>query len=354
MFSRKANRLLLTGAGIATGLQLARSLFRPEFDLNGKTVLVTGASRGLGLVLAREFTSRGAKVAMAAREPESLQRAVLDVQRFGPNVLGVDLDIAFREEADAAVEKIENTLGPIDVLVNNAGTICVGPFEEMTTDDFRDSINTHFWGPYFCSMAIIPGMRRRRRGRIVNISSIGGRLSVPHLLPYSVGKFALTGFSQGLRSALLQNGIYVTTVWPGLMRTGSPRNALFKGDNQKEYAWFSISDALPVISMNADRAARRIVDASVRGDAEIVLSLPAKIGVAFNSLCPELTADLFAAANRLLPAAPTGRAGRDTASESANEVGSAAKTGRECASSISPSWLTTLNERAAKANNEMP
>jgi len=124
-------------------------------------------------------------------------------------------------------------------------------------------------------MAVLPEMRERGHGRIVNISSIGGKISVPHLLPYSVGKFALTGFSEGLRAEILKDNVYVTTICPGLMRTGSPRNALFKGDNRAEYAWFSISDSLPLLSMNAGWAARRIVNASIRGDAELVLSLPA-------------------------------------------------------------------------------
>src|SRR5262249_19813159 len=162
---------------------------------------------------------------------------------------------------------------PIDILINNAGTIRVGPIETMTIDDYRDSINTHFWGPYFATTAVLPSFQRRRQGRIVNISSIGGKISVPHLVPYSVGKFALTGFSEGLRSELLKDNIFVTTVCPGLMRTGSPRNAFFKGNNEAEYAWFSISDALPLVSMSAKRAARQIVNACVRGDAEVVLSL---------------------------------------------------------------------------------
>jgi NAD(P)-dependent dehydrogenase (short-subunit alcohol dehydrogenase family) len=306
--------------------------------VRGKTVFITGGSRGLGLVLAREFASLGARVAIAARDAEALQRAVVDIRRFGEHVLAVETDITMREEADMAIDQIRQSFGPVDILVNNAGTICVAPLEAMTIDDFRDSINTHFWGPYFATMAVLQDMQRRRQGRIINISSIGGKISVPHLLPYSVGKFALTGFSQGLRSALAKDNIRVTTVCPGLMRTGSPRNALFKGNNEAEYAWFSISDALPILSMSAERAARRIVRACTRGEAEVVISLPAKVAVKFNALFPEFTADIMALANHLLPSSQ-----RDTR----------VKTGKESFSEVSPSWVTTLNERAAESNNQV-
>jgi short-subunit dehydrogenase len=214
--------------------------------------------------------------------------------------------------------------------------------EAMTIDDYRTSLNTHFWGPYFATMAVLPEMRRRKQGRIVNISSIGGKISVPHFLPYSVGKFALTGFSEGLRSATLKDNVFVTTVCPGLMRTGSPRNAYFKGNNEAEYAWFSISDSLPFLSMNAQRAARRIVNASVRGDAEVVLSLPAKLAVKLHGLFPGTTADLLGVANKLLP----------TAEGAALEE--QPKTGKQSFSDVSPSWVTALNERAAEQNNQIP
>src|SRR6185503_4123757 len=122
--------------------------------------------------------------------------------------------------------------------------------------------------------AVLPEMRARREGRIVNITSIGGKISVPHLLPYSASKFALVGLSEGLRAELAKDGIVVTTICPGLMRTGSPRNATFKGQHRAEYAWFSIGDSLPVTAMSADRAARQILTACKRGEAEVVLSVP--------------------------------------------------------------------------------
>src|SRR5947209_5151407 len=267
-------RNLTIAAGVAAGIagtMLARR--RTPITFKNHVAFISGGSRGLGLLLARELVARGARVAITARDAEELARAEKQLRSEGGEVLAIEADMTLRDEAEAAVRKTEQQFGPVNVLINNAGTISVGPIETMTIDDYRDSINTHFWGPYFTTMAVLPSMQRRRSGRIVNISSIGGKISVPHLVPYSVGKFALTGFSEGLRSELLKDRVYVTTVCPGLMRTGSPRNAFFKGNNEAEYAWFSISDALPLISISADRAAKQIVEACARGDAELMLSV---------------------------------------------------------------------------------
>src|SRR5579862_486375 len=332
---------IIFGVGTLLGVAAARVLRSLRFDLQGKNVFISGGSRGLGLLLAHEFASRGARVAISGRDREALDRATESLRHAGAEVLPLETDISMREEAEQAVDQIRRKLGSVDVLVNNAGTICVGPMETMTIDDYRNSLNTHFWGPYFATMAVLPEMQRRKQGRIVNISSIGGKISVPHLLPYSVGKFALTGFSEGLRSEALKDNVFVTTVCPGLMRTGSPRNAFFKGNNKAEYAWFSISDSIPVLSMSARRAAREIVDACVRGNAEVVLSLPAQFAVKAHGLFPGATTDVLGLANRLLPCAQGDSREREP------------KPGKESFSQASPSWVTALNERAAEQNNQI-
>ena len=333
-------RNLTIAAGVAAGLA-ATLLVRRRFplDFRNRTAFITGGSRGLGLLLAREFVARGARVAIAARDADELARAEKQLRADGGDVIAIEADMTMREEAENAVRNVENQFGEVDILVNNAGTISVGPIESMTIDDYRNSINTHFWGPYFTTMAVLPGMQQRQSGRIVNISSIGGKISVPHLVPYSVGKFALTGFSEGLRSELLKDKVYVTTVCPGLMRTGSPRNALFKGNNEAEYAWFSMSDAMPVISMNANRAARQIVDARARGDAEVVLTMPAKVATMIHGVFPDVTVDVLGVINRLLP--PPGGIGTDV------------RTGKQSKSKAAPNWAVAVNERAALENNEI-
>src|SRR5262249_39264039 len=251
----------------------------------------------------------------------------------------VPCDITDREQVLTMVDHLEHHFGRIDVLINNAGTIQVGPLELMTLDDYEEAMEVHFWGPLYTILAVLPAMCQRREGRIVNISSIGGKMSVPHLVPYNASKFALVGLSEGLRAELRKNGIIVTTVCPGLMRTGSPRNAFFKGQHRAEYAWFSISDSLPVLSMSALDAARQIIAACKRGEGEVVLSLPAKLAVLVHDLFPGLTTDVLALVNQMLPA-PGG-------------VGTQAVLGKDSMSSVSPSWLTALTEKAAEENNEI-
>jgi NAD(P)-dependent dehydrogenase (short-subunit alcohol dehydrogenase family) len=254
--------------------------------------------------------------------------------------LTVACDVTIRRDVDALVQLVSERLGPIDVLVNNAGIITVGPLETMGVEDFEQAMATNFWGALHAILAVLPQMRRRGEGRIANIASIGGKISVPHLIPYSASKFALVGLSEGLRAELAKDGITVITICPGLMRTGSPRHALFKGRHRAEYAWFSISDALPGVSMDADRAARQIVESIRRGVAERALSVPAKIAAVAGALAPGLTADLLAGVNRLLPA-------------SDGEARYEGRTGEASTSALSPSLLTVLGERAARRNNQV-
>jgi NAD(P)-dependent dehydrogenase (short-subunit alcohol dehydrogenase family) len=294
----------------------------------------------LGLVLAREFAREGSRLVICARDADELDRARLDLESRGAEVMTYKCDVSNRSEVMELVASIHDRFEGIDVLVNNAGVIQMGPLEVMTHEDFEKAMNAHFWGPLNVMMAVLPRMRAKRSGRIVNISSIGGKVSVPHLVPYCASKFALVGLSKGMRTELLKDGVAVTTVCPGLMRTGSPRNAGFKGKHREEYAWFSISDASPLLSVSAERAAREIVSASRNGRAELVISVPAKLAVLFDSLFPEMTSDLFGLANKLLLPAPGG-------------IGTREAKGKESTSAWSPSWLTTLNERAAVRNNEV-
>jgi NAD(P)-dependent dehydrogenase (short-subunit alcohol dehydrogenase family) len=328
-------------AGAAVGALAVRALTgsAESFSFRDRTVLITGGSRGLGLVLARTLIDEGARVAICGRDGETLDRARQGLAACGADVLAIPCDVTERAQVEALVDSVTRHFGQIDVLINNAGTIAVGPAELMGVEDFDAALRTNFWGPLYAILAVLPQMRRRRQGRIVNIASIGGKLSVPHLLPYSASKFALVGLSEGLRAELARAGIVVTTVCPGLMRTGSPRHALFKGHHRVEYAWFSIADALPGTSMDAMRAAREIVLACRRGEAEIVLSIPARVADKFHALFPGITATLLGLVNRLLPG-PGG-------------IGRQPVKGADSTSLLSPSILTSMGDQAAEANNQI-
>ena len=161
------------------------------------------------------------------------------------------------------------------------------------------------WGPINTALAVAPGMVDRGHGRIGVITSVGGLISPPHLLPYSTAKFGAVGFSRGLRAELAGSGVTVTTVAPGLMRTGSHLRAEFVGAQQREYAWFATAASLPLLSMDAERAARRIVAGVIAGRSVLVLTPLAKIAPRMDALFPRTTSALLGLVARLLPAAPS-------------------------------------------------
>jgi NAD(P)-dependent dehydrogenase (short-subunit alcohol dehydrogenase family) len=289
---------------------------RDLFDLGGRVALVTGGSRGLGLLTARELARAGCRVAICARDPEELERARAFLAREGAEALALTCDVTDREQVERTVAAVSADLGPIDLLVANAGIVSVAPARALTVADFEAAMATIFWGTVYPVMVVLPDMRARRAGRITIVTSIGGKVAVPHLLPYSSAKFAATGFAQGLRAEAARDGITVTTIVPGLMRTGSPVNARFGGQVEAEFAWFALADSLPLLSMDAERAAAQVVEATRRGEAERVLTLPAALAARLHGLMPGVTADLLGLVNRLLPdAEPTdhGRVRGETA-----------------------------------------
>jgi NAD(P)-dependent dehydrogenase (short-subunit alcohol dehydrogenase family) len=330
--------LIVAGAGAAI---LASWMLRRRRRIRfaGASVVITGGSRGLGLELARLFAEEGARLSLLARSEGELERASRELAGAGADVLVYRCDVRDRLQVEATVDSITRDRGRIDVLVNNAGIVQVGPFENQELSDFEESLAVHAWGPLFMIRAVAPLMKRQGGGRIVNISSIGGLVAIPHLLPYCVGKFALTGLSDGLRAELAGAGIRVTTVAPGLMRTGSHLNAFFKGQYRKEFAWFSLSGANPLLSAASRRAARRIVEACRYGDPRLVITLPAKLLHVADTLFPRVTAACSGAAARLLPA-PAGAGG--------NEL----HTGWESRSPLAPSLLTRAADAAVERNNE--
>lgn len=336
------SRVVATGAAAAGLVLVQRAVRRSRaISFRGRVVLVSGGSRGLGLVLARELAAEGARLVLTARNEVELARAREQVLALGAEVAVVPGDMGDRQQAERAVEIAVNRFGRLDVLVNNAGLIQVGPLDNQTIADFERAMAIHFWAPLYLTLAALPHMRRARFGRIVNVTSIGGKVAVPHLLPYTASKFALVGLSDGLRAELAREGIRVTTVTPGLMRTGSPFNAWFKGRHRGEFAWFTLLDSMPVLSIDARRAARKTVEACRHGDPSLIITPQARIASVVNELLPGMTATLSAWVNRVLP-------------PPSPESGSEARSGWQSGSRLVPSWATTLTNRAGARNNQLP
>lgn len=328
----RGTTLFAAGVGVWAGARVAAAA-RRRTSIRGKVVLITGGSRGLGLALARELCEGGAHVAVTARDTEELGH-VADERC---EILPVPCDLADPEQIKDMVAIVEAQLGPIDVLINNAGIIQVGPADTLTKENFEQAMKVHFWAPWHMMNAVLPGMRERQSGHIVNIASIGGRVAMPHMLAYSSSKFALVGLSRGLRVEMAKHGIRVTTVCPGLMRTGSARHATFKGKHDEEFNWFAAASIAPVISMGAKRAAKRIIRAMRNGQAEVVLGWPAILTAWVQSLSPGFMATALTLADGLLP-----RTGG---------IGTVEAKGHESKASL-PGWLQKPLAEAEEANNE--
>ncbi len=284
---------------LAAGL---RFLPKPAYVFEGRAVVITGGSRGLGLALAEQFLAEGASVALLARDKAELERAELALQAYSPKqVLAVPCDITEPVELKRAFGQVENLFGRIDVLVNCAGSIAVGPFETMEYEDFQAQFDLQIHAVVNAIRLALPSFRRLGEGRIANISSIGGRLPVPHMTTYCASKFALAGFSEAIAAELAPENIKVTTVFPGLMRTGSPKQAVFKGDHEKEYAWFTTGDVSPGVSVPAEYAARQILEGIRNGDAQVAFPWVTHMGMLAHNLFPETYAFVNAQAARFFP-----------------------------------------------------
>lgn len=287
------------GALVLGGLALARARRR---RLRRRVVLITGGSRGLGLELARQLGARGARIAICGRDPSTLTRAEDDLKARGVDVFARACDVTDRAQVARLIADVRSHLGPIDVLINNAGRIDVGPFELMNERDYEESLDLHFRAPLVLMEAVVPEMKERRRGHIVNVASFAGRVAIPHMASYVVGKHALVGLSRAARLELRPHGITVTTVLPGLIRTGSHVRAYYKGQHRAEYAWFAVGMALRGMSISPERAARAIRRAISRRQSEVVLGAPARLGRVAQSGAPRVTERVLAGIARSLPA----------------------------------------------------
>ncbi len=335
---KRSTLLTLGGIGLASWA-IART-WRSDVSFAGRVVIVTGGSRGLGLMIARRLAAEGARLALFARDEDELASACAELRELGGEALAVPCDLLDRDQSLGAIQTVVDHFGTIDALINNAGIIEVGPLENMRRPDFEKSMQLHFWAPFNLIQQVLPHMRRAGGGRIVNIASVGGKVAVPHMAPYSMSKFALVGLSDAFRAELAQDNIQVTTVTPGMMRTGSQVHAKFKGNHGAEYTWFSLSTALPFAAVDAERAAAKIVEACRNGQASLIIGFPARVAIIGNAVFPSLTGQIMKLVNRFLPG-PVGVEG--------DEI----KSGREARRERKmPGWLSRIGGSALARNNE--
>lgn len=334
---------LITAGVLAGAILTAR---RAQDDLHGEVAVVTGASRGLGLLLARELAGQGCPLVICARDAAELERAADELRAAGAEVTTVACDVTDEATPQLLIETAVQRYGRLDILVSNAGVIQVGPVQAAQIGHYETAMNTMALAPARLALTALPVMRRQGHGRIVTIGSIGGKISVPHLLPYSTAKFAAVGFSEGLRAELGRGPVTVTTVVPGLMRTGSHLQARFTGQPSKEFTWFSLGASLPLVSMDAERAARQIIAAVRQRRAEIILTPAGQLVSRVAGIVPGLTTEILHLLQRLALPAPSGEPGAAVADEAqGHEL-------RPAMGKKTYDRLTSLGQAAASRFNE--
>ena len=295
---------LVAGTGAAWGAR-AWLRARRRITLDDKVVIITGASSGHGLFVARYAIRHGARVVLAARDVAELHAAGVELEELGArDILVVPADVRDPLSCRNLIARTIEHHGRVDILVNNAGIIQVGPMEAMTREDYEAAMATNYWGAFNCIMAVLPHMRERGFGRIANVVSVGGKMPVPHLLPYLTSKFALTGLTKGLRVELAKDGILVTGVYPSTMRTGGHTHAWFKGNERAEYLWFALGDTIPLVATSAEAVARALWRGVCNGDAEVDVGWQTNINATLDALFPNWSAEILSLVARGMPDAP--------------------------------------------------
>lgn len=271
-------------------------------NLKEKVVVITGGSSGLGLALSRKLVREGCTIAICARSEDELSLAKVELLSTGARVYASVCDVSKADQVEAFIEAVLAKFGQIDILVNNAGVIMVGAMESFDLEEYEAAMDIMYWGLVHTTRAVLPHFKARNEGQIVNVTSIGGMVPIPQLLPYVAAKFAAVGYSMGLAAELNKDRITVTTVVPGLMRTGSFINALFQKGNRKEFKLFAAMSTAPGITISAEKAVNQIVRAIRRKSVFTVLGVPAKVIRELYHFFPGTMIRMFGFMNRFVPA----------------------------------------------------
>lgn len=254
-------------------------------SFNGKAVIITGASSGIGRALSLRLAQEGAWLVLAARDAGRLEALALECERLGGRALAVPTDVSDESQCQKLIHRANGHFGRIDTLVNNAGMSVVGKLEELSDLSlFRQVMNVNFYGMVHCTFHALPYLKEAR-GRIVNVSSLGGLLAIPFNTAYVASKFAMNGFSESLRMELANEGVSVTVICPYWVVTEFHERYLDKDGKPKGPTGraFYTKDM-----MTAEQCAAIIVEAARRRKRQVVMS-PGGIGMWLKLLAPDWT-----------------------------------------------------------------
>ncbi len=240
---------------------------------NGAVAVVTGASRGIGREVAKMAAAKGARVGLVARSSGDLEAVLAEIGGRGAIATA---DVADREQTDAALDLLSEQLGPVDVLVNNAGIGSYGRVADIPIEDFEHVMRVNYFSCVYATKAVLPSMLERRRGHIVNLASIAGRIGTPMEAAYSASKFAMVGFTEALAFEVRPRGIGVSMVNPGPVETDffDTRGHAYEGSYPK-----------PV---PATRVAESVIEVVESDGLERVIPRALRPAVVFRHMAPPL------------------------------------------------------------------
>jgi len=188
-------------------------------DFKNKVVVITGASSGIGRASAAEFARLGSRLVLVARRREKLEHARKELSGYGTEVLAIPCDVSDRGQAKSMSDQVLKKFDRVDILVNNAGFAIYGPVSELSIEDIESQMSTNYLGMVYCTKNFLPAFLRQNSGHIVNVASVAASFGLPGIASYCASKFAMLGFSEGLRHELHGTGVGVTVVSPIMVRT---------------------------------------------------------------------------------------------------------------------------------------
>jgi len=258
-----------------------------RYNLQGKVVVITGASSGIGTACAKEFAERGCKVVLAARDSVRLKDLEYYLQSYGHEAIAVRTDVEIEADCSFLINKAVETFGTVDVLINNAGISMRALFEEVNLDVLRKLMNVNFWGTVYCTKYALPYLVSNQ-GSVVGVTSIAGFHGLPARTGYSASKFAMHGFLETIRIENLKNGLHVMIAAPGFTASNVRKSALGatgkqQGDSPRDESKM----------MTAQEVAKILADGIVKRKRNVIMSWEGMITVFLQRIVPRALDHLF-------------------------------------------------------------
>ena len=247
-------------------------------DFKNKVVLITGASSGIGKQTAIEFAKLGSSVILVARRKNKLEQVENELKQFNVNTLVCVCDVSKKDQVEELSKIVLQKFDSIDILVNNAGFAIYGSVSDLSIDEIESQMETNYFGMIYCVKNFLPLMLKKKSGDIVNVASVGASFSVPGVSSYCATKFAMLGFSEGLKHELYGTGVGLTVVSPIMVRT-----PLFEHPSFTNFSKFSTG-----VSLSSETVAKTIIKASNSSRLEIVVPSVARAAIWFKQTFPFL------------------------------------------------------------------